>query len=35
MPPRLHPVAARSLAAHLEKLVADGRARLHGGRYAS
>ncbi|MGH8706012.1 MAG: MBL fold metallo-hydrolase, partial [Burkholderiales bacterium] len=35
VPPRLHPVAARSLAAHLEKLVADGRARLEGGRYAS
>lgn len=31
--PRLHPVAARSLAAHLDKLVADGRARRTAGRY--
>ena len=31
--PRLHPVAARSLAAHLDKLVADGRARQISGRY--
>jgi glyoxylase-like metal-dependent hydrolase (beta-lactamase superfamily II)/8-oxo-dGTP pyrophosphatase MutT (NUDIX family) len=30
----LHPVAARSLAAHLDKLVADGRASESGGRYA-
>jgi glyoxylase-like metal-dependent hydrolase (beta-lactamase superfamily II) len=31
--PRLHPVAMRSLAAHLDKLVAEGRARLASGRY--
>ena len=31
--PKLHPVAARSLAAHLEKLVAEGRAAGAGGRY--
>ena len=31
--PRLHPVASRSLAAHLGKLVADGRASESGGRY--
>ncbi|HUN67676.1 MAG TPA: MBL fold metallo-hydrolase, partial [Burkholderiales bacterium] len=31
--PRLHPIAARSLSAHLDKLVADGRARLASGRY--
>jgi len=31
--PRLHPVAARSLSAHLDKLVADGRARRASGRY--
>jgi glyoxylase-like metal-dependent hydrolase (beta-lactamase superfamily II)/8-oxo-dGTP pyrophosphatase MutT (NUDIX family) len=31
--PRLHPVAMRSLAAHLNKLVAEGRARLAAGRY--
>jgi glyoxylase-like metal-dependent hydrolase (beta-lactamase superfamily II) len=29
----LHPVAARSLAAHLDKLVADGRVGESGGRY--
>jgi len=33
--PKLHPVAARSLSAHLEKLVAEGRARFEGGLYAS
>jgi len=32
--PRIHPVAARSLAAHLEKLVAEGAVRAHGGRYS-
>ncbi len=31
--PKLHPVAIRSLAAHLDKLVAEGRARLASGRY--
>jgi glyoxylase-like metal-dependent hydrolase (beta-lactamase superfamily II)/8-oxo-dGTP pyrophosphatase MutT (NUDIX family) len=31
--PRLHPVAMRSLTAHLDKLVADGRARRASGRY--
>jgi glyoxylase-like metal-dependent hydrolase (beta-lactamase superfamily II)/8-oxo-dGTP pyrophosphatase MutT (NUDIX family) len=31
--PRLHPIAARSLTAHLDKLVADGRARRASGRY--
>jgi glyoxylase-like metal-dependent hydrolase (beta-lactamase superfamily II)/8-oxo-dGTP pyrophosphatase MutT (NUDIX family) len=31
--PKLHPVAMRSLTAHLDKLVADGRARLASGRY--
>ncbi len=31
--PRLHPVAARSLSAHLDKLVAEGRARQAAGRY--
>ncbi len=31
--PRLHPVAARSLSAHLDKLVAEGRARQASGRY--
>jgi glyoxylase-like metal-dependent hydrolase (beta-lactamase superfamily II) len=31
--PRLHPVAMRSLAAHLDKLVAEGRARQASGRY--
>jgi len=33
VPARLHPVAARSLLAHLEKLVADGSAREASGRY--
>ena len=31
--PRLHPVAMRSLAAHLDKLVVEGRARQASGRY--
>ncbi|MEW5864640.1 MAG: MBL fold metallo-hydrolase [Pseudomonadota bacterium] len=31
--PRIHPVAARSLAAHLDKLVADGAVRVREGRY--
>jgi glyoxylase-like metal-dependent hydrolase (beta-lactamase superfamily II) len=31
--PRIHPVAARSLAAHLDKLVADGAVRVRAGRY--
>jgi hypothetical protein len=35
VPPRLHPVAARSLAAHLAKLVAEGAARVSGARYRS
>ena len=30
--PRLHPVAMRSLTAHLDKLVAEGRARQASGR---
>jgi glyoxylase-like metal-dependent hydrolase (beta-lactamase superfamily II)/8-oxo-dGTP pyrophosphatase MutT (NUDIX family) len=33
--PKLHPVALRSLTAHLQKLVAEGRARFDGGRYAA
>jgi hypothetical protein len=33
VPARLHPVAARSLLAHLEKLVAEGSAREASGRY--
>ena len=32
--PRLHGVAQRSLSAHLEKLAADGRARIMNGRFA-
>ena len=31
--PRLHPVAMRSLSAHLDKLVAEGRVRQASGRY--
>ena len=31
--PKLHPVAMRSLSAHLDKLVAEGRARQAAGRY--
>jgi len=34
VPERRHPVAARSLAAHLDKLVADGVVRADAGRYA-
>lgn len=34
VPSRLHRVAARSLTAHLEKLVADGAVRAAGERYA-
>lgn len=34
VPQRIHGVAARSLAAHLEKLVADGMVRAAGERYA-
>jgi glyoxylase-like metal-dependent hydrolase (beta-lactamase superfamily II)/8-oxo-dGTP pyrophosphatase MutT (NUDIX family) len=33
VPERIHRVAARSLTAHLDKLVADGAARLEEGRY--
>ena len=33
VPPRLHRWAARSLTAHLDKLVADGAARAQSGRY--
>jgi len=32
--PRIHPVAARSLTAHLEKLAAEGRVHAAAGRYA-
>ena len=32
--PRLHGVAQRSLSAHLEKLAAEGRARVKDGRFA-
>jgi glyoxylase-like metal-dependent hydrolase (beta-lactamase superfamily II)/8-oxo-dGTP pyrophosphatase MutT (NUDIX family) len=34
VPAKLHAVAARSLAAHLAKLVAEGRASESGGRFA-
>ena len=34
VPERMHRVAARSLTAHLEKLVADGAVRLRNGAYA-
>jgi glyoxylase-like metal-dependent hydrolase (beta-lactamase superfamily II)/8-oxo-dGTP pyrophosphatase MutT (NUDIX family) len=34
VPPRIHRWAARSLSAHLDKLVAEERARADGGRYA-
>jgi len=34
VPERLHRVAARSLAAHLDKLVAEGRVRFRDERYA-
>jgi glyoxylase-like metal-dependent hydrolase (beta-lactamase superfamily II)/8-oxo-dGTP pyrophosphatase MutT (NUDIX family) len=33
VPARIHGAAARSLTAHLEKLVADGAARAEGGRF--
>jgi hypothetical protein len=33
VPPRVHGVAARSLTAHLQKLVADGEVRAQGERY--
>lgn len=33
VPPKLHPVAMRSLTAHLGKLVIDGRVREESGRY--
>ena len=33
VPPRLHGWAARSLTAHLQKLVAEGAARVRDGRY--
>ena len=33
VPHRLHGWAARSLSAHLQKLVADGAARAKEGRY--
>ena len=32
--PRIHPVAARSLTAHLQKLTADGAVRTSDGRYS-
>lgn len=35
VPPRLHPVAARSLTAHLAKLIADGAVRNSGDRYSA
>ena len=34
VPPRIHGIAARSLTAHLHKLVADGELRAAGGRYS-
>ena len=34
VPARIHRVAARSLTAHLDKLAADGRARISGERYS-
>ncbi|HEX9398435.1 MAG TPA: MBL fold metallo-hydrolase [Burkholderiales bacterium] len=34
VPPRIHHVAARSLSAHLDKLIADGAVRQAGGRFA-
>jgi DNA-binding HxlR family transcriptional regulator len=33
VPERVHRVAARSLTAHLDKLVADGAVRAEEGRY--
>ena len=35
VPARIHPVAARSLRAHLEKLVAEGSVRSSEGRYSA
>ncbi len=35
VPARIHPVAGRSLLAHLDKLVAEGRATQHGERWAA
>ena len=35
VPARIHAVAARSLAAHLDKMVADGSAQLEAGRYVA
>jgi glyoxylase-like metal-dependent hydrolase (beta-lactamase superfamily II) len=35
VPPTLHPIAAKSLQAHLDKLVEDGEVRYVGGSYAS
>ena len=34
VPARVHPVAARSLRAHLDKLLAEGRVRAQGDRFA-
>ena len=34
VPARLHPAAARSLTAHLDKLIADGAVREEDGRFA-
>ncbi|NBS56910.1 MAG: MBL fold metallo-hydrolase [Betaproteobacteria bacterium] len=34
VPPKLHPVASRSLSAHLEKLVTEQKALLHSGRWS-
>jgi glyoxylase-like metal-dependent hydrolase (beta-lactamase superfamily II) len=34
VPPKLHPVAARSLSAHLEKLLAERRALLESERWS-
>jgi hypothetical protein len=34
VPQRMHGVALRSLAAHLDKLVAEGRARVSDRRYS-
>jgi hypothetical protein len=35
VPPALHPIAARSLQAHLEKLVEDGEVRCVGENYTN
>jgi glyoxylase-like metal-dependent hydrolase (beta-lactamase superfamily II) len=34
VPPRVHGAAARSLTAHLQKLLADGELRVQEGRYS-